>query len=721
MKTQYLSASERAEGLRHYLRFSTFNGLGFSFVGTTQIYLLALYFGATNTQIGYLSSMLQVSGLALLFIPRLLAGQSIVDILFKSWLFRGFVCLLYASVLVLDGQPAVYTIMIIYTLFCVVRTVGVAVSPPVQRMLSSPSAPGEVVVKSSTRFQITRLGSLFVSFLLLSLKQFGELTGLLFLQVLGMMFNTLASLQVRHIPCREKVEYTKGRNIFVILRDTLQQRERAFTLLVRLHTVALMVMTAFVIAFLRKALLFPSNMIFIYTIIETLATITAGYVLKPFADRVGSKPLLMMASFFLTAMGIVWGVLPVSISWSIIFFMGFLTRFLVHTSFLLVSRLVLKSMPVKESLGYTSMINFFTALISLGIGLFGGMLADFGAIFTLSGFNSFGFSFLLFSAVALLNGLFSTFLRDHGSLSLRDTVGILFSTRNLKAFLDIYQLNMTEDPLKRKSILFSIGQSTTSLATDEMQRILKHPLSPEKAEVLRSLFANPRPALLDDLIYEAQKPDSHNRREAIFALGAYPEPRVEQLLLPLLDDPSVHIRSTAAKSLARAGNTSALDKILHQAKDPTLDLWNSMNYFIAISIMDRQGSYLAGLFQHPVLKQGTSASQAFFSLSARMLDFEPSLGDLYQKENLQGTQGLRFLLEEAKQLQPFLKHGKQLARYYAQEDYQAIWRWCQELLEGSHAEEPLCHLRQSILTQNSGTFTKEETLATVYFSYQLLK
>ena len=439
MKTQYLSAAEREKGLSYYLRFSTFNGLGFSFVGTTQIYLLALYFGATNTQIGYLSSMLHVSGLALLFIPRMLAGKNIVDVLFKSWLLRGFVCLMYGSIVLFDGQTAVVMIMIIYTIFCVIRTVGVAVSPPVQRMLSTPSAPGEVVVKTSNRFQVTRLGSLFISFLLLSFKHLAELTGLLLLQVLGVVFNTLASLQLRNIPCREKVEYTKGRNLFVILQESLQQRERAFTLLVRLHTVGLMVMTAFIIAFLRKILLFPSNMIFIYTIIETLATITAGYVLKPFADRIGSKPLLIMASLLLTVMGLAWGLLPVSIPWGIVFLMGFLTRFLVHTCLLLVSRLVLKSMPVKDSLGYTSMINFFTALVSLGIGLLGGMLADFGTMFTLTGFNSFGFSFVLLSVVALLNGILSAFLQDRGSLSLKDTIGILFSTRNLKAFLDIYQ------------------------------------------------------------------------------------------------------------------------------------------------------------------------------------------------------------------------------------------------------------------------------------------
>ncbi|MCP4397100.1 MAG: hypothetical protein GY801_07365, partial [bacterium] len=50
------------------------------------------------------------------------------------------------------------------------------------------------------------------------------------------------------------------------------------------------------------------------------------------------------------------------------------------------------------------------------------------------------------------------------------------------------------------------------------------------------------------------------------------------------NDPALQIRSTAAKSPARIGNTSCLEKIQVLATEPSNDLWATMNYFIAMSI-----------------------------------------------------------------------------------------------------------------------------------------
>ncbi len=71
---------------------------------------------------------------------------------------------------------------------------------------------------------------------------------------------------------------------------------------------------------------------------------------------------------------------------------------------------------------------------------------------------------------------------------------------------------------------------------------------------------------------------------------------METTLIRLLDDPSQRIRSTAAKSLARVGNTSYLERIQALAGEPSTNLWAAMNYFIAISIMDQKGRYLEHLF-----------------------------------------------------------------------------------------------------------------------------
>lgn len=721
MKTKYLSREEREKGIKHYLNWATFNGLGFSFLGDTVVQLMAIHFGASNTQLGYLSSSIQVSGLLLLFLPRLLAGMNLVNVQFYTWLMRGLICFLYGILLFFEGQTAVVVILGVYTLFCVIRTIGVAMSSPVQQMLTTSSTTGEIVVKLSNRFQITRLLSLFISFTVLSVKLLTDISGYLILMFLGILTNTIASFHLRNVPCREVVEYRRGRNIFAIFRRTMGDKERAITVFIRWHTLSISILFAFTIPFLRKITNFPPNVIFLYTIFVTLATILAGYLLQPFADRVGSRPIITIFSFLLIFVASIWSIIPAMMPWWVFFLLGFVTTFLQANVSLLASRLELRSLPEKDRVGYVSMINFFSAIVSLGIGLSGGRLADFGEQVNFPGLNPFGLTFLMAAILAMQNGILCFFLKDIGSLSVKETASILLSTRNLKTFLDIYQLNMTEDRAKRTFILMSLGKSETSIAVDEMQHVLKNPLSSEKEEVLKTLFVHPKPALLEDIMQEASEPRSYHRATAIFTLGAYPEEKVEKLLLNFLDDPSPLIQSTAAKSLARVGNTTALQRVKALAADPDLGVMERMNYLIAISLMDKKGEYLTDLFKIADHTKGPAFEQTMFSLTAKMLGFEPALSELYQEENIANTTGLQQLLEEAKQLQPFFEHAAMLSDYYVQEKYQELWKWSRKLLVNRDINGKLFYLKQAITAYELDAIDQASTFAVIYFTYQILQ
>jgi hypothetical protein len=721
MKTKYLSKEERDKGTQYYLKWATFNGFGFSFLGDTPVYLMAIYFGATNVQLGYLSAIIQISGLILLFLPRLLAGTNIITVQFVAWLLRGLVCFLYTSVLFFTGQQAVSIILSVYTLFCLIRAIGTAMSSPIQQMLTTSSTTGEIVVKMSNNFQKTRFISQFISFSVFSVKQLTGISGYLLLMGLGIITNTISSLYLRKVPCREVVEYRQGRSIFAIFAESMKDKERAMTLFVKWHTLSLSIIFAFIIPFLRKIAFVPPNLIFLYTIVGTFATISAGYLIRPFADRIGSRPILTVASFLLAGVALLWSIIPPTIYWAAFFPLGFLTTFLMGIVGLLASRLELRSIPEKDKISYVSMMNFSSAFVSLIVGIFGGKLADFGEQVGFPGLNPFGLTFFIAVILAMQNGIFSVSLRDSGSLSVRETANILFSTQNLKAFLDIYQLNITADPIKRTTILMSIGKSDTPIAAGEIRRILKNPLSVEKGEVLRSLLVYPKPSLLKDIIREASDVDSYYRSEAIFALGTYPSKAVEDLLISFLDDPSSDIRSTAAKSLARIGNTTTLQKIRQLAQDPALTAWAVMNYVLAISIMDQEGEYLAELFTMANHRNSASFEQAIFSLVAKVLEFEPVLADLYQEENVRKHAGFRQLLEEAKQLRPFFDHVAMLSEYYDQGKYQDIWRWCRELLAMRNIEGAFSYLKQAIETYDLQAVSKDNTFAVMYFTYQMLK
>lgn len=720
MKTPYLSKDERQRGSRHLLAWSAYNGLGFSFLGDTPVQLMALHFGATNLQIGYISSILHVSGLILLIVPRMLAGRNLITVQFWAWLLRGLVCCGYGLLLWMDGQTAVGFILGLYTLFCSIRTVGVAVAPTVQQMLTPPSSTGELVINISNRFQLARLGSQFISFVLLSMQHLAGLLGYLALMVVGILMNTFASLHLRHIPCRQTVEYRPGHNLFKTFARAMRNRERALTLFVKWHTLAIMILLAFTVAFLRKIVGIPSNLIFLYTLSGTMAAIAAGHALKPFADRVGSRPIIVLFSALMIVAAGAWAVVPVTLPPWAFFGLGFLSTFVVAIVSLLVSRLELRSIPENDKFGYTSMLNFFSAIISLGIGLSGGMLADVGEQFQFPGLNPFGLTFCLAAILAMQNAILCLFLKDPGSLTVRETAEILLSTRNLKSFLSVYQLNTTEDRAKRMFILMSLGKSDVPVAVDEMQRILRSPLNAEKEDVLKTLFTHPKPVLLPDILREATQPHSYYRATAVFTLGAYPAPQVEAALLRMLDEPTPLIQSSAAKSLARIGHAAALDRIKALADDPALGTAERMNYLIAISLMDTKGEYLERIFQRAESSKGRAFEQGMLALASRMLDFEPVLADLFQEENLHSPAGLDALLEEARQLGPFFEQRDTLAEWCAAERYSDVWEWCGHCLDAHQAAGRLAHL-QAALQAPPACLTRANTLAALYFTYQMLQ
>ena len=168
MNTKYLSNNQRQTALNNFFMSSFFNGLGFNFLADTNIMLLAIHFGATNTQLGYIASILHISGLLTLFVPKLFAGREIVKVYHYTWLIRGIVFLLYCLTFFFQGQTSVVIILFVYTVFCLIRTLGAVVSQPLQRTLFSGPNMGELIAKNTIKNQTARLLGRAISFLVCS-------------------------------------------------------------------------------------------------------------------------------------------------------------------------------------------------------------------------------------------------------------------------------------------------------------------------------------------------------------------------------------------------------------------------------------------------------------------------------------------------------------------------------------------------------------------------
>ncbi len=721
MSSPFLSSEEKIRGIKHQFRHQTLNGMGFNFLGDTPVSLLAIYFGATNTEIGYLSAVLYISGLLLSFTPKLLAGKNIVRVQYLAWLIRGFVCIPYIALFFIDGRPAVLLIIVTYTLFCCTRIVGASLYQPIIRMISTNRTRGEVLAASSLRFQIATTFSKAISFLVTSLKQLTGITGILILGMAGIVMNTLSAFEIRKIPCKEKIHYKKGRNVFAIFKESFKIRNLRYLLLLSFLNAALIVLFGFIIPLLSRDAGFSTSEIFLASITAALATILSAYFSRNFADRIGSRPLIVGVLILLSFSSLIWALSGFITYKPVYYIIMFLSTFFLRANDLLIGRLIVGSLPEKDSVGFSSMINFFIAFVALFAGITGGKLADLSRASVIIDYQSnYIYTFLFAFILCIISLFFTIKIREQGSLSPAEAASIIFSPSKLSTYINIGKLYSVEDPLQRKTLLMNIGMDNSKLATDEIRSILFSPLSNDKGLMITSLFSNPRPVLLPELLNEASEPNSYHQLKAIFALGAYPCKQTEEVLLKLLDNHDSAVASNAAKSLGRIGHKEQLEKVRKMASE-AVGIWNNLNLIIALKNMDDTGRYLSGVFNKDKVLSGSMFNQTIYSLYANILEFEPPLADIYQSRNMKKGQGLQDFLDESREEEAFFKYHQDFLLWFNNDNYNGIWSKSKEIVNSINTDPYFEHLKESILTFPPERSEYDDALAAVYFTYQLLK
>jgi MFS family permease len=732
-KTRFLSDEEKLRGVKGLVRFQSFNGMGFNFLGDTTIYLLAIMYGASNVQLGYISSAVFLSGIFLPLIPRLFQGKNIVSVLAWSWTMRGLVCIGYAALFFLNDTAGVYLILSIYTAFAAIRTVGVVMFRPLMRMISTNTNQGTVVGRSDFAFQTSSIVSKTISFIVTAFEQFSGVIGILLLQLLGVITNTAAGLSLRRIPCRETVEYHKGQGVLVQFRTAARDRNLRRVLFLHWLSIAVLVLSNLAIPFVRNRLFFSTSVVFLFSMGITLATILAALFVRTFSDRIGSRPLIVISSLFTFGLTAVWVIIPETMGKFFYFIPGFLLMFTVSVSRMLVGKLIIRTMPDDDRIGFNAMVDFVTALVSLALGILGGKLIDFGPDNGGILLNGYSWTFLLAALLSLAIVIFALKVEEKESMGERDAAALLLSIDGLRAFMSISKLQRIEDPVRKQTVLLSIGSNRNNLATGEIRRMLLSPFSSEKAEMIRALFYYPRASLLPLLLEEAAEFDSYTQNEAIFALGSYRSKETETLLLSLLDSDSARVRASAAKSLGRIGHRESLAHITELAHEEQ-DIRNLMNYTISLHHMDEQGLYLENLFRPSIQRRRKRFRQSLYSLQADLLHLTPDLARLFQLGNVRRGAGLRDFLDETRDHPEFLGSHPELVAWFKADEDRRITQFClgtaetaaaQGLSSSSQLSE--AHRRGirtaviSLCTAEVEKLEYDEMLALLYFTYQIVK
>ena len=372
----FLSRAKKLKGQKSYLSYTFVNGLGYSFMAETIIYLLAIHFGADNLSLGYISSAVYLTGAVIIFVPVLFPGVRIVSLFFVAWMLRGVVCLLYGLTFYIPPNLAVILIVLIYTAYCLLRNMAYPFNPVIQGIITKPSERGEFSSRMIAVLYTSMMLSRFISFSVLSVPYFEELEAIVLLLGMGIILNTVASFAIRKVPVEESIERQSLGKLLTLFLAYLKTPRYLVFILLYCGGMSLIVLFNFTIPFLKKVADVQSNLIFIFTTINFAGVILSSRVARPFLDRFGSKPQLTLVSLAVAVLSIPWILGPDEMPLWGYFILGFISMYFIGMVRLLLERLVVNMIPADDRIGFTSTLSVVFSLVALFAGLAGGALAD---------------------------------------------------------------------------------------------------------------------------------------------------------------------------------------------------------------------------------------------------------------------------------------------------------------------------------------------------------
>jgi predicted MFS family arabinose efflux permease len=714
-----------------------YNGMGYSLLADTIVYLIALSFGANNLALGYIASASYIAGVVLPFVPRFFKGKNQIKVQSNVWYLRGFVCLGYLGLFFLEGSGAVLLLLGVYTAFCIFRMIGIALNDFTIKSISSVANRGKIVANVNVAYQGSSMAVRCLMALVLGFQQFSGLFGMVLLQMIGVIGNTLAAAKIRQIPCRSQVTYKKGRNVVVLFKEAMTQHSFRRRLFLRWLATSVTVIFGMTVPFLRVELHLSGSMVVLYSVVLGLAVVFASFFSKQFADRLGSRPLVVFSSLFSLFFLIVWTFLRSTTSPLWFFVLGFFTNFFISMINILVFRLVAQVMPDDEAISFNSMVNFVIAIIALGVGLLSGYLADKGelaqSLFTLEGKaagNAYSLVFIFAIVLTVVETLVATRLMEVGSYSSQAAAAVIFSVHGLQAVSMIERLEHTTDPSKRRALMLALGNNLNNVATSEMRSILASPFSTDKLEAIRALGDRPRASLLQDLIKVAKDNDSYVQLDAIAALGSYSrEPKAKEALAQLLlEGRWSSVRSMASKSLARMTESTEYLPVVNNLALKAKHIDEEIDFLIAKRFMDKEGLFYQDFFLS--VEQGRSATyrQTRYAVLASFLKFgSPRLAHLFELMNNGDVKDfLSGFLTEARDLPQIDERYEEVLTAFEKKDWAFVSTFCLGVLDLCDVSQDPCfeNLRLGLLKardMDASRFDIQDYLAELYFCYSLGK
>ena len=565
-----LSPARLKAARRSFYVFNVFNSFSFVLLSGSFVTLFALRLGASASFVGLLNACAYANYFFLPLGKRLVKRHRIVEVFGWGWMLRyvSMLPLLAAPLLAAAGLPGPGFGLILagVALFNVFRGVGLIGNNPVLASLAEGRDSGAFLVNVQIVNNLAAMGtSLLAAFLL------GRMGGsglYLLLIGLGIAVGMAGSALLLKTPEPEAFRPKESKGLLATAREAF--REPAFRVFIEvlvLVSFAAGMARSFLPLYAKEVYEQGDDLIMLYSLLGSLGSVAMGLLTRLLVDRLGAKPLYVIFTA-VSALSLAPAVLTPSLQGpvGIALFLGAL-HFL--SSF---------GLSGEENAGQT----YFFALVprertlDLAVVYFlaygaGGTLGAGAGGLVLEGLRGQGLgradSYRVFFGGLLVLLLWALIrmgsLVRLGSASVRESLGVIFSLRDLRAFDLLARLDRSVDPDEEVRLIREIGASASPLSQRELLGYLASPRFDTRLEALLALENLPslEEESLAALAADVAKNPFTTAYLAARILGKRGGPEALAAVKPALRAEDYMLQGAAVVAVARLGDRASRGEI----------------------------------------------------------------------------------------------------------------------------------------------------------------
>ena len=562
--------------------FTVLNSFSFSLLSGSVITLLALSLGASGTAIGALNAF---GFLTFFFMPLgrvLISRIRIVDAFGWGWILRYVFMLPVLAVpfLVNHGRTdtALFLVLAATAAFNVFRGIGLIGNNPVLALLGGDRDRGAFLSNIQIINSLVSIGTyLAVALLLGRSASPGRYT--LFLGA-GIATGLVSSLLLFRVPEPETYRPPRTSSWPDAIREALRSKSIRDYFYV-FSIVAFVAGTArtFLVVYPRAVYGSGDDDVMFYTVAASLGAVAMGMLTRKLVDRLGAKPLYGIFTA-VTALAI----LPVLVSpglespvpiFLFLSVLNFTAGFGLTGQENAAQTYYFALIPAERTLDLAIIYYLVFGLAGALGSAAGGMVLDGLSALGISPTSAYrilfaGLFLLLAAALARTPALVRL-----GSSSLKESLGIIFSLRDLRAIGLLDRLDRSQRPDDEVEIIREIGQSGRPVAQKELLPYLRSPRFDVRMEALTALgnIRDLSPATLKAVIEELRGHPFTTAYLSARVLGKSGNSLALPALREALASEDYMLRGAAMVALARLGDRSsvpAIEEIVVMSDNPRL-------------------------------------------------------------------------------------------------------------------------------------------------------